>query len=120
MLEVQKNPMFDISHTSIIRTLKEELMEDDFDRRTQFCKQMMAMLDNMVIQLEHVFFSDKCTFTLHGYANRQNCRYWSRENPHWMRDDHTQFSGKVNVWAEIVGNHIIGPFIIDGNLNGDN
>lgn len=141
MLEFEENPhtssrkvapMFDVSHSSIFRTLKEnkmhpykmiptqELMEDDFDRRTYFCEQMMAMLDNNVIQLEHVLFSDECTFTLHGHANRQNCRYWSTENPHWMREEHTQYPEKVNVWAGIIGDHIIGPFFIDGNLNGDN
>lgn len=141
MLEFEENPhtssrktapMFDVTHSSIIRTLQEnkmhpykmiptqELMEDDFDRRTYFCEQMMAMLDNNVIQLEHVLFSDECTFTLHGHANRQNCRYWSRENPHWMREEHTQYPEKVNVWAGIVGDHIIGPFFINGNLNGDN
>ena len=141
MLEFQENPhtssrhaapMFDVSHSSIFRTLKEnkmhpykmiptqELMEDDFDRRTYFCEEMMAMLDNNVIQLEHVLFSDECTFTLHGHANRQNCRYWSAENPHWMREEHMQYPEKVNVWGGIVGDHIIGPFFIDGNLNGDN
>ncbi|VEN42073.1 unnamed protein product, partial [Callosobruchus maculatus] len=56
-------------------------------------------------------------FTVH--VNRQNCRYWTDENPHWMREEHTQYPQKVNVWAGIVGNHIVGPFFIDGNLNGD-
>lgn len=139
-LEFQENPhtsgrkaapLFNVSHTAIFRTLKEskmhpykmiptqELMEDDFDRRTYFCEQMMAMLDTNVIQLEDVLFSDESTFTLHGHVNRQNCRYWSNENPHWMREEHTQYPEKINVWAGIVGNHIVGPFFIDGNLNGD-
>jgi len=128
----QAAPMFDVSQSSVIRTLEEnkmhpykivptqELMENDLDRRTNFCEQMMAMLDNDVIQLEHVLFSDECIFTLHGHANRQNCRHWSRENPHWIREEHTQYPEKVNVWAGIVGDHIIGPFFIDGNLNGEN
>ncbi|KAJ8941050.1 hypothetical protein NQ318_015527 [Aromia moschata] len=44
---------------------------------------------------------------------------WSRENPHWMRELHTQNSEKVNIWAGIIGENIIGPFFIDGNLNGE-
>ncbi|CAH0564336.1 unnamed protein product [Brassicogethes aeneus] len=95
MLEFEENPhtssgkaapMFGVSHSSILRTLKEnkmhpykmiptqELTEDDFDRRTYFCEEMMAMLDNNVIQLQQVLFSDESTFTLHGQVNRQNCR----------------------------------------------
>ncbi|KAJ8937585.1 hypothetical protein NQ318_017654 [Aromia moschata] len=57
--------------------------------------------------------------TLHGFVNRQNCRYFSTENPHWMRELHTQNPEKVNVWAGIIGENIIGPFFIDGNLNGE-
>ncbi|KAJ8944990.1 hypothetical protein NQ318_010192 [Aromia moschata] len=36
-----------------------------------------------------------------------------------MRELHTQNLEKVNVWAEIIGENIIGPFFIDGNLNGE-
>ncbi|KAJ8946473.1 hypothetical protein NQ318_004519 [Aromia moschata] len=41
------------------------------------------------------------------------------ENPHSMRKLHTQNPEKVNVWAGIIGENIIGPFFIDGNLNGN-
>ncbi|CAH1110625.1 unnamed protein product [Psylliodes chrysocephalus] len=37
-----------------------------------------------------------------------------------MRQEHIQYPGKVNVWAGIVGYHIICPFFIDRNLSGDN
>lgn len=141
MLEFEEHPhtscreasaTFNVSHTSIFNILKEnklhpykmlptqELMEDDFDRRINFCEEFMEMVNNNIIQLEYVMFSDECTFLLNGHANRQNCRYWSTENPHWIREEHTQYPQKVNVWAGIVGNHIIGPFFIEGNLNGDN
>lgn len=55
--------MFDVSHSSIIRALKpykmiqpQKFMEDDFHRRRYFSEQIMEMLDNHVIQLEHVLF----------------------------------------------------------------
>ncbi|KAJ8937548.1 hypothetical protein NQ318_002765 [Aromia moschata] len=70
---------------------------------------------------ENDLLSDESTFTLHGHVNRQNCRYWSRENSYWMRELHTQNPEKVNVWAGIIiGENIIGPFFIDGNLNPEN
>ncbi|KAJ8955681.1 hypothetical protein NQ318_008552 [Aromia moschata] len=67
---------------------------------------MMQMIDDNTLQIENVLFSDESTFTLHGHNNRQNCRYWSRENPHWMRELHTQtlrkfgFNNWIQIWRE--------------------
>ncbi|KAJ8960516.1 hypothetical protein NQ318_013800 [Aromia moschata] len=120
-----------VPHSSILRVLTEnqmhpyklvptnELAEDDFDRRILFCKQMMQMIDDNTLPIENVLFSEESTLTLHGQVNRQNCRYWWRDNPHWMRELHTQNPEKVNVWAGIIGENIIGPFFMDGNLNGE-
>ncbi|KAJ8935088.1 hypothetical protein NQ318_021242 [Aromia moschata] len=36
-----------------------------------------------------------------------------------MRELHTQNPEKVNVWAGIIGENIIGRFFIDDNLNGE-
>lgn len=119
-----------ISHFSVLKVLKQnhyhpykvrlvqELSEDDFDRRVEFCETMMDRYVQEPNFLAKIVFSDEATFTLHGDVSRHNCRYWSDDNPHWMRESHTQKPEKVNVWAGIVGNHIVGPFIINGNLNG--
>lgn len=60
-------------------------------------------------------FSDKTTFMLNG---KYNWKYLSDQNPHWMRENHTQWLQKVNVWAEMIDNNIISAVIIDGNLTG--
>ena len=80
----------------------------------------MQRLDNNVIQLDNVLFTDESTFTLRGHVNLQNCRYWANDNPHWMNEFHKLNPEKVNFFTGIIGNHVIGPFFIDGNLNGDN
>ncbi|KAG8246471.1 hypothetical protein J6590_084334 [Homalodisca vitripennis] len=38
-------------------------------------------------------------------------------NPHWMRETHTQH--QVNGWSGLIGSNVIGPFVIDRNLNLD-
>lgn len=120
-----------ISQSSVVRILKKnkqkpykihllhELNEDDPDRRMQFCATMMEMIDDNPNFLNNILFSDEATFCLNGFVNRHNCRYWSSENPHWMMEHHTQYRQKLNVWAGIIGQHIIGPYFIDGNLNAD-
>lgn len=47
-----------------------ELLKDDFVRRTYLFEQLIAILDNNVMPLKHVLFSDEGTVTLHGHANR--------------------------------------------------
>ncbi|XP_025264144.1 uncharacterized protein LOC112637804 [Camponotus floridanus] len=56
---------------------------------------------------------------LDGTLNRHNCRYWDNENPHWKRENNTQYPEKLNVWAGILNDQIIGPFLIEGNLNSE-
>jgi len=46
--------------------------------------------------------------------------YWNIENPHWMRDNKFQYLDKINIWTDIIiGDHLIGLFFIDGNLNSE-
>ncbi|KAJ8962722.1 hypothetical protein NQ318_001120 [Aromia moschata] len=118
MLTLEENPhtssrqrasALNISHSSILRVLTEkqmhlhklvptnELAEDDFDRRILFCEQMMQMIDDNTLQIENVLISDESTFTLHGHINRQNCRYWSRDNPHRMREPLTKNPEKLSL-----------------------
>lgn len=72
---------YEIYPYRIIPTL--ELAEDNFDRRTCFCDQMR--LENNVIQLEDVLFSDESTFPFQVIINGQNCYYWSKENTQWIK-----------------------------------
>lgn len=137
LLDLQENPHkatqevaanYEISKSSVWRTLKKykwhpykavlvhELNEDDPDRRIEFCEDMMARCTADPEFVSRVLFSDEATFCLNGAVNRQNCRYWAPQNPHWMIEVHTQFPQKVNVWAGIVGDRILGPFFIEGTL----
>lgn len=80
-----------------------------------FCKRMMVMLNNNVMQSENFLFSKERIFTLHGYVNCQICRYYIG----LMRGKHTQYPENVNVWAGFVENHIVGPFFMEVYSNGD-
>lgn len=94
------------------------LTEDDPDRRIEFCDLMSVRLNRYPNYHHTICFSDECTFFLNGKVNRQNVRYWSDVNLHIYRECNTQFPQKLNVWAGILGNHIIGPLFIQGNLTG--
>lgn len=126
--ERKQNLPEDVSKSSIHRILKQEkikpyklmytqeLLEDDPDRRIEFSEVIMNKINDYPDFKNKILFSDESTFCLNGQVNRHNCRLWSRTNPHWMEELHTQHPQKINVWAGILNNTIIGPFFIDGNL----
>ncbi|KAJ8955433.1 hypothetical protein NQ318_003531, partial [Aromia moschata] len=99
VLSMEENPQ--ISQTTVLRILRkenyhpyklqlvQELNEDDPDRR------------------------------LHVLSKRYNGRYWSRTNPHWIIESHTQHPQKLNVWAGIVANRIIQPLFLEETLTGE-
>ncbi|KAJ8944162.1 hypothetical protein NQ318_013402 [Aromia moschata] len=78
-----------------------ELAEDDFDRRTEFCEYMMDHNNQNNGFIANILFSDEATFFLNGHVNRQNTRYWSQENPHWMQEYHTQHPQKSRKFSKI-------------------
>lgn len=93
--KILKNQKF---HPYKVR-LVQELNDDDFDRRLQFCETIMDRMNHDPNFVNNIVFTDEATFYLHGEVNRQNCRYWSDSNPRWMEESHTQFPKKINVWA---------------------
>ena len=89
--------------------LVQELNEDDFDRRLEFAELMMNRIDDRPNFLNEIVFSDEATFQLNGNVNRHNCRFWASENPHWLIESHTQNPQKLNVWAGMINDGIVGP-----------
>ena len=55
--------------------LVQELSEDDYDRRVEYCDEMITRVQNNRQFLYWVCFFDEATFELNGSVNRQNCRY---------------------------------------------
>lgn len=97
-----------------------ELTEDDPDIRMEYCETITNIIAHNQDYLRLICFSDEARFSVNGHVHRQNVRYWFDENLRIFREGHTQFPQKLNVWAGILGNYMVGPIFFDGNLNGDN
>lgn len=100
-----------------IRTTQ-QIFPEDRERRMVFCEQVMERANNDDDFINRICFTDESSFAMLGKHNPSVVRFWYRENPHVRMDYRTQYPEKLNVWAGVVGNNIIGPFFIDGNLNG--
>lgn len=95
----------------------QEIFDVDLESRITFCEEMQERANQDRNFLNSICFTDECTFTLNNEANTQNTRYWSQENPRINLATRTQYPQKINIWAGIYNNKIIGPFEIVGNLN---
>jgi hypothetical protein len=83
----------------------------------EFWEFWMEKINEVRNILNKILFSGESSFTLNGKINKQNRRVWARESPYRTQEKHTQYREKVNVWVGILGNNLVGPFFIDGNLN---
>ncbi|KAJ8950854.1 hypothetical protein NQ318_011150 [Aromia moschata] len=72
------------------------LYEADHQRRLEFCNWFMVQQRPNLSRF--ILFSDESRFTNLGMFNRNNSRYWSRENPHLFRQGAFQERFGVNVW----------------------
>lgn len=119
-----------ISHTSVWRTLNSNdmhpyhiqqvqlLQREDFDARLAFARWYLQMRTVNRCFPRSILFTDESSFTREGVCNLHNSRTWSRENPHSTRTRAAQVRFAVNVWAGVVGDHLVGPYLLPNRLRG--
>lgn len=120
-----------IGHSSVWRILHEQqlhpyhlqkvhaLVPADYPRRVLFCQWYLRSLANPQFS-RIILFSDEALFTRSGFFNNHNYHVWHEENPHAMHVTRHQQRFHLNIWAGIVGDHLIGPFVLPPRLNGNN
>lgn len=91
----------------------QNLMADDFPPRVEFCRWVL----NHQNVLEKILWSDEATFSRDKAFNSHNTHFWSNENPRVVRRTNFQHRFSFNVWAGIIGDTLIGPFILPNRLN---
>ena len=95
------------------------MSEDDPDRRMELWEWVLRELREGPNMSTKILFCDEANIYVNGEVNRQDLRYRSNGNLHWMSSAKVQRGGKVMVWARILGDRVIGPYFVDGNLNTD-
>lgn len=96
----------------------QQLFAPDLVVRNNFCQEMLGRINADPGMLDNIVFADEATVQLYGAPNRQNVRSWSRENNHELREAKTQYPEKLNLYGAVCGGTLLGPYVIQGNLNG--
>lgn len=120
----------DVSKTAVHKILREQLLhpyhvqkvhamsEADYSHRVDFCRAFIENQNNNPEFINIVLFTDEAGFTRNGIINSHNLHTWCDENPHAIVQTKHQQRFIVNVWMGIIGNRLVGPFFINGTLNG--
>jgi hypothetical protein len=64
--------------------------------------------------------TNECCLTRDGIQNFHNTPHWADVNPHVIHQSRFQHRFSINVWADIIGTHLIGPFVYPARLTGEN
>ena len=120
----------DISRTSLMRIIRtklklfpykiqvfQQLTQYDMDRRLEFASTLIDKILDKSIRSRRIWFSDEAHFRLTGYVNKQNYRFWAKENPR-IFETTTMKPQRITVWCAISERGIFGPVFIDQNVNG--
>lgn len=121
-----------VSKTTTHRILKENLFhpfhytqvqqlnENDYPMRLQFCRWLLRKNEENYNFTRNILFTDESIFSHEGIYNAHNWHEWAVENPHIIRVRGFQQRFSINMWAGILGDRLVGPFILPQRLNGDN
>jgi len=115
-----------VSRMQVWRTLHEDLYPYH-DQRVQHLEpgdhaQLMDLSHRIKAHpelLSVILFSNDASFTRDGVNNLRNVHTWSHNNPHETSVTDFQKRFSVNVWCGVLGNRLIGPFVIHNNLTGN-
>ncbi|EZA62845.1 hypothetical protein X777_01160 [Ooceraea biroi] len=72
-----------------------------------------------ILILASIVFTDESTVTQDGIINLHNDHHWAEDNPHDIVQSKHQQQLSINMWAGIIGDNLIGPFVLPARLTGE-
>lgn len=88
------------------------------EQRLCFANTIVDTIDKQEFDVNMVWFSDEAHFHLDGYVNKQNCRIWGTENPHFAIEK-SLHPKRVTVWCAMSSRGIIGAIFIEGTVTAE-
>ena len=90
----------------------QELKARDYVQREDFTVRMQVVFEEEENPI--ILMSDEAHFHLNGAVNKQNCLYWSPDNPHNIHQQPLH-SDRVTVWCAVAPFGIIGTYFFEEN-----
>ncbi|KFM61076.1 hypothetical protein X975_20149, partial [Stegodyphus mimosarum] len=87
------------------------LQATDYPLRVDFCRWFLQQCAAQADFPSDVLSTEQATFTQEDAFNMYNSHVWATDNPHAIRPHAFQIHFSVNVWAGIVNDYLIGPYL---------
>lgn len=122
MMDVSNSVVWEVLHEDGQHPFSIQKIQDltplDYPLRVDFSQEILARTQVEPDFPAIVLFTDESCFTRDGIYNTRNFHVWSRVNPHASRIQGNQHRFSVNLWAGVIGDHLIGPHRLPARLNG--
>lgn len=96
----------------------QELLPRNYEPRVNFAQTILNLNLAEPGFIDRILWTDEATFTRRGSFNVHNNHYWADHNPHVMRERSFQYEFRINVWAALINDQIIGPHFLPNIMNG--
>nr|CAH7742449.1 unnamed protein product [Callosobruchus chinensis] len=90
----------------------------DYQPSVQFFQWLFQQIATQSNFLRYGVWTDEASSTRAGIFNSRNGYVWDEENPHAIFPRKHQQRWSVNVWAGIVSDYLIGPYLLPERLTG--
>jgi hypothetical protein len=119
-----------VSHVKVHKVLKEnqlypfhltkvqDLKPADYQARINFCDFMLQKHRRDPDFFRSILWTDESIFTKDGVFNCRNSHHYDLCNPHQHVIKNSQHRFQIMVWAGLVGRTLVGPYFIEGGING--
>ena len=81
-------------------------------KRVEYATYLSLKIEQELLRITDIHWSDEANFHLSGHVNRQNMRFWALEKPEPIAKRPLS-TEKLVVWCAITPNRIIGPFFFE-------
>lgn len=116
-----KSTVWNVLHEQLFHPFKlqkvQALEPRDYPYRVECCRWFLHKEVDSPNFLRKVLFTDEASFNRQGIFNSKNNHIWAQENPHSIIQRGHQVRFSVNVWAGVLDNFLIGPYILPNRLN---
>lgn len=89
------------------------LEPEDHPSRRRFSRWILKNQEKIPL----ILWTDESLFTREGMFNVHHSHWYAEENPYVYRQGKMQRRFKLNVWAGLVGDQVIGPYLLQETLN---
>ena len=87
--------------------------------RIKWVKDFLKAFDMDWTYPDYIVGTDEAIFHLDGHVNLHNAVTWGVKNPHAFLEVNTQKKAGVMVWAGLIKDRIVVPFLFDGSVTGN-